>query len=347
MKQLLINNNYTNRKVETLINKFVNKKQQNMQNEEGKLKTSIPIFYNNQMHANYRTEERVLRDIIDNNTKCTDSHQKLNVIFYYKNTKTSNLVMKNNMAAKSSQLRQTNIIYNFECTMPHCRAERYIGMTQTTLSRRLTYHAQSGSIFNHFKFKHNCKPSREQLVENTTIIAKADNRYKLAIKEALLILKHAPAINKQFDNFVNILKLHSYRKLNANSDNQHPTAYIEDDIASDVPCLPNLDPPSNSSTSIAEPQILQITLPHTISANNCEPVDINKCATVPDMDIVLLRFGITYSNLTEVPLQHYRWWNFGMVDTDDDNASIAQRIGAMVRGARRPYNIPAHSQTDF
>ena len=168
------------------------------------------------MHQNYRIEERVIKDIIRNNSKPIDLDQHLNIIFYYKKPRCSNLIMKNNLAIKSTPLQKTNVIYSFSCPSPHCKADQYIGLTQTTLSRRLTMHAQAGSILQHFKTKHKTKPTRQQLVDNTKILAKAESRYKLAIKEALLILKKNPQINKQFDNFTNILKLHTHRNHNPN-----------------------------------------------------------------------------------------------------------------------------------
>ena len=73
----------------------------------------------------------------------------------------------------------------------------------------MTYHGQNGSILNHFQESHSCKPTRDQLTTNTSIVAKANDRYKLSIKEALVILNTKPLINKQFDNFTNVLKLYS------------------------------------------------------------------------------------------------------------------------------------------
>ena len=108
---------------------------------------------------------------------------------------------------------------------------------QTTLSRRLTMHGQKGSIFRHFIDIHKTKPTREQLTQNTKIIAKANDRYKLAIKEALLILKHSPSINIQFDNFTNILKLHDHR-------NPHTQATpVEIDHIPPPPPIPTPDLP--------------------------------------------------------------------------------------------------------
>ena len=106
---------------------------------------------------------------------------KLNIIFYHKNVKIANLVMKN-IALTLSTLQKTNVVYLFECPLPHCQAETYIGLTQTTLSRRLTMHGQDGSIYKHFA-TYSTKPTREQLTENTSIIAKATDRYTLLINE--------------------------------------------------------------------------------------------------------------------------------------------------------------------
>lgn len=345
IKQILVNNDYPNSKIDRLVNKFLNKKHQSQESDTNETVASIPIFYNNQMHRNYKIEERVLKDIISTNTNCTDN-QKLNIVFYYKNLKTSNLAMKNNMTATPSLLRQTNIVYNFECPLPHCRAERYIGMTQSTLSRRLTNHAQSGSIFEHFKYEHNCKPSREQLVNNTTILARADNRFKLAIKEALLILEHAPAINKQFDNFVNILKLHTHRKLNSNFENQHlpvsnlsplspsPSQQIQPMpptiptceshvIFSSSPILQSVTKPVMSTPPFGEGEVVEI-----------ENVNLVNLDVLPDISTVLLSFGISYHNLRQVPLKDYHWWSFDECVGVADDATISQRIKLMVRKAR-------------
>ena len=39
-------------------------------------------------------------------------------------------------------LCETNVIYQYKCPMPHGQAAQYIGMTQNTLSQRLTFHKQ-------------------------------------------------------------------------------------------------------------------------------------------------------------------------------------------------------------
>ena len=210
IKQKLVNNNYSNNVVDAQIKIFLQKKLSTSVNQEEK-RTLIPIYYQSQTHLNYKIEERAIKNIVLNNSRCSDPDKKLNIVFYYKNIKSANLVMRNNMAPPPSTLQQTNVVYLFQCPLPHSQAETYVGLTQTTLSRRLTMHGQDGSIYKHFVTSHSMKPSREQLTENTSIIAKASDRYKLLIKEALLIMKHSPSINKQYDNFTNILKLHAHR----------------------------------------------------------------------------------------------------------------------------------------
>ena len=83
-------------------------------------------------------------------------------------------------------------------------------MTQATLRKRLDQHYYKGSIKDHTLQAHKMKVTKEQVIENTEILTYENNRYRLAVKESLLILSENPVINKQFDNFINILKLHRY-----------------------------------------------------------------------------------------------------------------------------------------
>ena len=84
------------------------------------------------------------------------------------------------------------------------------------------------------------KTSREKLTENTTIIAKATDRYRLLIKEAVLIIKHSPSINKQYDNFTNILKLHAHRNNNLQTTPTSSNFYVPPPL-NIVPSAPPLD----------------------------------------------------------------------------------------------------------
>ena len=104
--------------------------------------------------------------------------------------------MKNNLSPSVGYFERANVIYQFNCPLSHGQATEYIGFTQNTLSQRLTYHRQNGGICDHFSKFHGIKPTRDQLLENTKIIGGANNRQKLLIKEAIIILERKPVINR-------------------------------------------------------------------------------------------------------------------------------------------------------
>ena len=172
----------------------------------------INIFYKNQYHLNYKQDERILKDIIFNNTKSVNENDKLKIIFYYKSPKANNYIMKFNPHPPSQQLQRNNVVYQFQCPMQHDNQPKiYIGHTRCSLARRLDSHSQRGSIKQHFAEDHDCKITKQQLYDNTSIIATASDKQRLIIKESLLILENNPSINKQFDNFNHVLKLNPMR----------------------------------------------------------------------------------------------------------------------------------------
>ena len=64
---------------------------------------------------------------------------------------------------------------------------------------------------------------------------------------------------------------------------------------------------------------------------------IHNVSSLPDMNKILLHFGIKPSNLKTVPLRDYDWSNMvTCVSPEDlDSPTISQRIKSLVRGARR------------
>ena len=224
MKQTLVNNNYSNALIDLKIKQYLENIFRNEQNNR-RNDNEIKIYYKNQMHDQYKIEERVIKEIILNSTKCNNPNKKLKIVFYYKNKKTSNLVMKNNLNQPLEPLHQSNIIYKFTCPMLHGEAteseskpHEYIGYSQCTMRKRLQNHTYQGSIKTHFLNSHNISPNLEQLTNNTKIINKGINKQELLIKEALHIKQQCPLKNKQYDAFPTILKLfNNNRQLNNNS----------------------------------------------------------------------------------------------------------------------------------
>ena len=73
--------------------------------------------------------------------------------------------------------------------------------SRCSLARRLDCYSQRGSIKQYFADNRDCKITKQQLYDNTSIIATASDKQRLIIKESLLISENNPSINKQFDSF--------------------------------------------------------------------------------------------------------------------------------------------------
>ena len=225
IKQILVNNGYTNSFLDREVNFFLNKYLQNSDERETHA-TSIKLYYCNQMNGAYKTDERVIRDIIKSKVKCINDDDKLDLVIYYKNKKVSNLLMKNNLTQDPSPLKQTNVIYNFNCNIDDCALlpnVNYIRMTRTTLSRRLTMHLQNGNIKDHMRDAHNRIITREQLVGNTKILRHCSDTHRLLAYEALTILENNPAINTQSTGIHKTLLLFGSNPPPQNTFNHHHT----------------------------------------------------------------------------------------------------------------------------
>ena len=154
IKQALINNGFPNYIVDEQIKRMIkNVNQQNKQcTTPSSQQTYIKLFYRNQMHYNYKSDEKILKTLIHRNILPTDPNKKIKLNIYYK-FKTSNLVIRNNSSLSIGVLQKTNVIYKFKCPLGDCIFDNntiYVGLTSTTLSRRLTMHlSDTSSIAQH------------------------------------------------------------------------------------------------------------------------------------------------------------------------------------------------------
>ena len=119
--------------------------------------------------------------------------------------------MRNSSAPRPETLQKTNLVYEYTCKYGECEHlnSSYIGLTTTTLSRRLTMHLQSGAIKQHTRWDHNVDLTREMLVRNTRIIDLENDYNRLQILEALYIREKDPIINRQNTGIVRVLKLYA------------------------------------------------------------------------------------------------------------------------------------------
>ena len=119
IKQMLINNNYSNTLVDKQISKFIDSKFTTTTIEPNK--PTITIYYQNQMHSNYKLDERILKNIVLENVTCTQPDSKVNLVIYYKNKQSMNMIMRNNLNPPPPPMHQTNLVYKFHCPIQHCK----------------------------------------------------------------------------------------------------------------------------------------------------------------------------------------------------------------------------------
>ena len=154
------------------------------------------------MNSAYKVDEDVLKRIVKDNVKPKDNTTTVSLLIYYKNTKTHQLIMRNNQSPKKRPLSQRNLTYEFKCPIGECkhpstRKNSYIGFTKCQLSRRISYHLNNGAIQKHYDTIHKRKVSRKEMEENTEIRYKVNDINRLQIYEALMIYVEKPLLNQQ------------------------------------------------------------------------------------------------------------------------------------------------------
>ena len=90
IKQALINNGFPNYIVDEQIKRMT--KDVNQQNKHCSTppsqQTYIKLFYRNQMHYNYKSDEKILKTLIHRNILPTDPNKKIKLIIYHNKFKT-------------------------------------------------------------------------------------------------------------------------------------------------------------------------------------------------------------------------------------------------------------------
>ena len=137
---------------------------------------------------------------------------KIKLLIYYKNKKVNNLLMKNNLTRENiPEECKSGVVYEFKCQEGECKSlnNSYIGLTTCTLKERLTGHRYKGSIFAHYRLKHQKSPEVDELIKSTRILYHESNPFQLSIYEALHIRRLKPALNENLSDF-NCLKLNIF-----------------------------------------------------------------------------------------------------------------------------------------
>ena len=197
--QLLVNNGYSNNDIQEIVKRKLNNFLQPRGQSEDDQINKITLYYRNFMSSAHEMDEKVIRDIIKRGISPTENNKNIVMCIYYKNSKTSNLVMRNNLCAKTRALDKCGVVYQYSCQIANCKLQNttYIGMCTTSLSRRLTMHLANGGIQKHTKNVHKTTLTRDMLEKNTIILDLMTDRKRLQYLEALYINLYKPIINIQ------------------------------------------------------------------------------------------------------------------------------------------------------
>ena len=192
-------------------------------------KNRIILYYQNHYHEQYKNECDALKGIIKRGITPTDPDTTIDFRIYCKPNLTRSLIMRNSTAPKTSKEASTNVIYKFICQESRCDgSSSYIGRTSTSLKRRLQYHRNQGSIFQHYTEHHNMKPPLQQLIANTTILHRESTFRRMQIAEAVSIVLQHPSINVQLAaDFVlpSLRPLGPHQQMQEQNTNEHPLVY--------------------------------------------------------------------------------------------------------------------------
>ena len=143
--QQLVNNGYSNQDIQRTTRWALDQWYSQPDGADGG-GHKINLFYRNFWHVNYKRDEAALRDFINNDVNVTDPESKLNLIIYYRNKKTAQMIMKNSQRTDSNPLKKHGVVYRILCPVNGCK-HSYIGMTTTKLCKRLAVHLQEGNFY--------------------------------------------------------------------------------------------------------------------------------------------------------------------------------------------------------
>ena len=167
--------------IENVISHQLNKFMKNEQKDTTDKDKTIRIYHEMTFGTQHEQEAEVLKKIVQRGVEVLEPFERLSLRIFCRPRSISSLVMRNNTTKERPMEQQTNVVYKFRCSVDACkhRNSTYIGLTTTTLRRRMLAHRNNGGINKHFTEKHDRKPLLTELLENTTIIHRENQPNRL------------------------------------------------------------------------------------------------------------------------------------------------------------------------
>ena len=203
--QPLVDNGYSNRDIQDVTRKTLDH-WHNQQERPSDSRQKIKLYYRNFMHSEYKNDETVLRNLINNNVSAVDPDSVVDLIIFYRNEKTSQFFIKNSPPptphthpANSDPLKRHGVAYCTLCPVDGCN-HSHIGMTTTKLSKRLAVHLQEGNFFQRYMRNYEAL-RRPLLLQSTSILDKDQDCRCLRRRDALPFMRLKPTLNVTQETF--------------------------------------------------------------------------------------------------------------------------------------------------
>ena len=217
--QVLTNNGFSNSNIQRVTKKIIDKWYKD-NNEHQQDQETIKIYYRSLFSSAHEEDERIMKKIFKKNIKAVNPTTRVQLVIYYKTKKTSQLLLRNSPHQEQDALQRSHIIYRYTCNRGNCAAlpSTYIGMTTMKLADRLKSHKYAGAPKNHMRNEHHENITKEDLEENTEVLAGCNDKKRLQILEALYIKELKPSLNIQ------ALDLQALPSMRRDATTQNPTA---------------------------------------------------------------------------------------------------------------------------
>ena len=164
IKQTLINNGFPNNIVDEQIKRMI--KNVIQQNKHSDTPANKQAFIKLFLHNNGKSDEHILKTLIQKNIITTDP-QKIKLLIYYNKFKTPNLVIDNNSSPSTGVLQKTNVLYQFKCPLGDCIPENNNIYVNYSIKKIRTHFSDTSFILQHLKTLRLTTEFRKILTENT------------------------------------------------------------------------------------------------------------------------------------------------------------------------------------